>query len=62
LASGCFFSFLLPIFSLASVAKVNFSRGSGIFGHGENLEKKIGIKSEKMENSCKNLALYITIR
>jgi len=33
---GCFFSFLLPIFSLAGVAKVSFSRGFGIFRHGKN--------------------------
>jgi len=38
---------LLPIFSLASIAKVSFSRGFGIFGHGEILEEKVEIKSRK---------------
>jgi len=52
---GCFFSFLLPIFSLAGVAKVSFSRDSGIFGHDENLEEKVEMKSRKIENSCEIL-------
>jgi len=46
---------LLPIFSLAGVAKVSFSRGSGIFGHSENLEEKVRMKSGKIKNSCENL-------
>jgi len=48
LTLGCFFSFLLPIFSLASIAKMSFSRGSGIFGHGDNFEEKVEMKSEKI--------------
>ncbi len=52
---GCFVSFLLLIFSLADIAKVSFSEGSGIFRHGENLEEEVGWKVEKLENFCKNL-------
>jgi len=47
---------LLPIFSLAGIVKVSFSRGSEIFGHGENLEKKkVGLKSRKIEYFCEFL-------
>jgi len=53
---------LLPIFSLAGIAKVSFSRGSEIFGHGEILEEKDGMKSGKIENSCENLVKYIMIK
>jgi len=42
LTLGCFVSFLLLIFSLADIAKVSFSEGSGIFRHGENLEEEVG--------------------
>jgi len=52
---GYFFSFLLPIFSLAGIAKMSFSKGSGIFKHGENLEEKVRMKSKKIENSCEIL-------
>ena len=31
------------------------NKSSGIFGHGENLEEKVGLKSRKIENSCENL-------
>ncbi len=52
---GCFFSFLLPIFSLAGIVKVSFSRGSRTFGHDENLEEEVRMKIEKLKNSCENL-------
>jgi len=38
---------LLPIFSLAGIAKVSFSRGSKIFEHGKNLEEKVGKRKVK---------------
>ena len=31
------------------------TKSSGIFGHGENFEKKVRLKSRKIENSCENL-------
>ncbi len=31
------------------------NKSSGIFGHDENLEEKVGIKSGKIENSCEIL-------
>jgi len=31
------------------------NKSSGIFGHSENLKEKVGMKSRKIENSCKFL-------
>ena len=31
------------------------NKSSGIFGLGENLKEKVGMKSGKIENSCENL-------
>ena len=31
------------------------NKSSGIFGHGENLKEKVGMKSVKIENSCEFL-------
>ena len=31
------------------------NKSSGIFGYGEDLEEKVGMKSRKIKNSCENL-------
>ena len=35
------------------------NKSSEIFGHDENLEEKVGMKSGKIENSCEFLGLYV---
>jgi len=38
------------------------NKSSGIFGHGENLEEKVGLKGRKIETPVKSWIICITIK